>query len=367
MAEKLRISALGYYGFGNLGDEAVLAGILQSVRQVMGETDFTVLTGNEDSTRRLHPGIHTASRWKWREASDRLRGTDLFILGGGSLLQDATSVKSVIWYSLMSLIARRRAKRVIWWGQGIGPLNSGISRRFVSHIAGSADAITVRDPASAELLLNLGVKKNIEVVADPAFALKSPGDLTGIKESNFSANRGNACIIAPRLWKSDQLRHIIESRPDFWERLKTASDGSILFLPMHLPEDSHYIQELPGSTDLPLLNWGESGLSVQDTIAQVSQARCMIAMRLHALIFAAISGVPFLALSYDPKVNALAEASGQEDLLLPVELLNAEDLLLTVERMYRSLPERRERLLQFAQQQSEKAIRPAEIARDLFN
>lgn len=341
----MKISALGYYGFSNLGDEAVLAGIraaLATERRFDG-AEFLVLSNDPAETVRLHAGVSATDRWAWSGAWDALSGTDLFILGGGSLLQDATSVKSVLWYFLMASLARKRAKKVLWWGQGIGPLASPTSRKLVKILASRADALTVRDEKSAQLLKEIGARGSMDVVADPAFAL-TPSQTSG-------DDRGGT-VLAPRRWK--------DASPD-WS-LPARAPLPLVRLPMHLPGD----REALGGSAAGLYDWKERGASVTDVLGRIEAAELVVAMRLHALIFAARCATPFVAVSYDPKVDALAEAAGQTDALLPVSQLSRKSLADAVERVLDTASARRETLRGFAQTQSALALRPAKIASGLF-
>ncbi len=358
MSRKTRIACLGYYGFGNLGDEAVLAGIRQALSEKIRDSELLVLSNNPSETTRLHPGVQTVNRWQWREVAASLKHTDLFVFGGGSLLQDATSVKSVVWYALMVLLARRRAREVFWWGQGIGPLQSPVSRRLVRLIGNQADMLTVRDSGSAQLLRELGVRQEAEVVADPAFALKPAAERpeSGAKH----------CLFAPRPWKQDTLGQVIRKNAGFWGKFEAKVGAPTLILPMHLPGDAEYVAHLVSADHPMVADWNAANRSVVETLDLAARAHAVVAMRLHALIFAARCGVPFVALSYDPKVDALAAAAGQEDVGVSVELLTQETLFSAVERMMETASERRQKLKTFAAEQAALALRPAEIAADLL-
>jgi polysaccharide pyruvyl transferase CsaB len=333
----MKLAALGYYGFGNLGDEAVLAGIRTALAQSFPGSELLVLTSDAAATTALHPGVATASRWRWREALAALEGTDLFVFGGGSLLQDATSVRSVLWYSLMALLARRKARRVLWWGQGIGPLTSPLSRKLVRLTANQADGLTVRDAKSAQLLKEIGVRRSIEVVADPAFALDP-----------LPASHPTGALVALRHWPGVSP-----------ETLARAVPGASA-LPMHLPDD------LTAHGELPCFQWQREGASVQEVLGRVAVAECVVAMRLHALIFAARCATPFVALSYDPKVDALAQAAGQAELLLDATQATPESLRAALARLREDAPARRAQLHAFAQSERTRAHRPAQLALEWF-
>ena len=331
----MKIAALGYYGFGNLGDEAVLAGILAALRQqaVFAKAEILVLTNDPSATTALQGPLQTANRWRWKEALDALRGTDLFIFGGGSLLQDATSVRSVLWYALMAHFARRRSRRVLWWGQGIGPLQSPLSRRLVGLIGNQADAITVRDAKSAALLKEVGVHRSIEVVADPAFALDPQ-----------PASQPLGTLVALRAWPGVSPETLAASLP------------GAEAIPMHLPED------LTVHGPLKTYNWQRAGASVGEVLGRFAVAEVTVAMRLHALLFSARCATPFVALAYDPKVEALARAAGQADVLLDATTATPESLRQAINLVRQTAVARREQLHAFAQTQRVQARRPAELA-----
>ncbi len=339
----MKIAALGYYGFSNLGDEAVLAGIRAALKteRTFDSSEFLVLSNDPAETRRLHPGAKATDRWSWRGAWDSLSNTDLFILGGGSLLQDSTSARSVLWYFLMASLARKRSKKLLWWGQGIGPLSSPLSRKLTGVLARRADVLTVRDEQSATLLKEIGARGSIDVVADPAFALEP-----------ISPRKPVGTILALRNWPGASLDFAVPG----------VAPSPRLWVPMHLPDD----REILKNQEEGVLNWKESGASISETLGQFVASELVIAMRLHALIFAARCGVPFVALSYDPKVDALARAAGQEDALLNVQTVTTENLKTVVERVMQTAPERRAQLRAFASERQSAARIPARLGAELF-
>ena len=349
-----KIAALGYYGFGNLGDEAVLSGIRTALGKTLGATDFLALSACPQETTVMHT-VRSADRWRLRDLPAVLKGTDLFILGGGSLLQDATSAKSVLWYGVAALLARRACRRVLWWSQGIGPLRQPISRLMVAFAANQADALTVRDEKSGALLKEIGVRGSIETVADAAFALSAPTAFSALPES---------ALVALRPWKNDVLIRRMVGR-EFAGEITARTGGTVSAFPMHLPDDADFAARyFADASAVQQESWQFKTLA--QTLGVFSAARIVVAMRLHALIFAARCGVPFVAIAYDPKVESFAEKCGQQDTLISVESLNRENFAAALEKALQEEESRRAILREFAETQHRSALRPAEIAQTLL-
>src|SRR5947208_2546495 len=119
----MNILISGYYGFRNGGDEGVLAAILDHLEaRLPAATVYTVTSGDAEYTERLHGTEKRRVRAIPRQSPGPLlqaiRACDLFISGGGSLLQDATSLRNVVYYSTLIRLARMFEKPVMIYGQG---------------------------------------------------------------------------------------------------------------------------------------------------------------------------------------------------------------------------------------------------------
>ena len=173
----MRFLLSGYYGYDNAGDEAVLAAILAHISAQAPGSEFVATSGAPEVTTKLHAGADYGLRCVarddfaglWRE----IKQCDVFISGGGSLLQDVTSLRNIVYYTGLMRLAQLARKPVMVYAQGIGPLKRPLSQKL-TRIAlqhKNTRIIAVRDPDSKALLEKIGVRKNIEVTADPVWAL----------------------------------------------------------------------------------------------------------------------------------------------------------------------------------------------------
>jgi len=309
VARTKRILISGYYGFSNAGDEAVLSGIVSGLRRLGGEKlEITVLSASPEETSRMHR-VHSIPRTSWRHLREALRVADLVISGGGSLIQDATSLRSLLYYLLVIWLAQRYHQRVMVLGQGIGPLKRRVSRRLSEVVLNKVDLITVRDPDSAEFLKRIGVRKPIQVTADPAFLLdtKDASGLASLPEtwSGLFAS-SDVITLALREWSPRPLiaRAAIEG-------LKRLDIPARLFLvAMHAPPDVELAQQICKEVNGCVAQ--THMLSPRELIALVGASKMVVAMRLHALIFAGVCGIPMLGIAYDPKVRSFLDTVHQD-------------------------------------------------------
>jgi len=307
----------GYYGFGNAGDEAVLCSVMDALKSQDAQAHFTITSGDPNATEaryRNEYSIRAIARQNPRALVAAIRSCDIFISGGGSLLQDVTSLRNVVYYSGLMRLARLMRKPVVVYAQGIGPLNKQVSQRLARVAVQGARVITVRDDDSKTLLQRIGVTRKIEVVADPVWALQTSSNQ--VKPESLTWN------VALRSWPNVENEQAIEySKRTFAAICQAArqADVALRFLPMQPSEDAPLAETYRGAMSERDEIVGLSDLHPRDVMAHCGQGDVMIAMRLHALIFAAAQGVPCVAINYDPKVESLAK-------LIGAPLLNIEDL-----------------------------------------
>ena len=294
----------GYFGFANAGDEAVLAAMLADLRALRPDATFTATSGDVAQTRALH-NCQAVGRQSPREVMEAIKNCDVFLSGGGSLLQDVTSVRNVVYYTTMLRMARLAGRPTMMYAQGVGPLTSPVSRQLARLAFQSADVATVRDPDSALLLRTLGVTRAVEITADPVWGLAPTTPVERIEKR---------WVVALRSWPGQDegaVGRIIQAL-----RAAASEQGATLkFLAMQPGPDDEVTAGLVEENE----KLETRGKSPAEIVALAASGEVMIAMRLHALIFAASQGAPTVALSYDPKVAALAKLWGAPLLESPSE------------------------------------------------
>jgi polysaccharide pyruvyl transferase CsaB len=287
----------GYYGEHNLGDDALLQALLA---QLPFGSKVVVTAADQDEVRNRF-GVQTCNRRSFASTIKALAGCTRLIFGGGSLLQDSTSFKSLLFYAALILAARLQGKTVLLWGQGLGPLHRWPSRRLVGFLLANVQGASWRDPGSAALALSLGRRPTPPdlVGADPVW---------GLTRGNWRG-KGGPIILAWRptsLLKAPQWRILLEAVA----LLARQHHREVLWLPFHARQDRGLRQHLYEQGFLPKSLWQCSRELSPDrpehAMAEATMAGLVIAMRLHGLILAALSGAPCAALSYDPKVSAAA-------------------------------------------------------------
>lgn len=280
----IRVLLSGYYGFGNLGDEALLSGLITGL-EARGH-DVTVLSGAPHTTRALH-GVRAAHRV--RALVPALLQHDALVSGGGGLLQDKTSARSLRYYLGVLRLARRLGKRTVVYGQSVGPLSPAGGRAVARTL--HTLPVAVRDEASRTLLRGLGVSSAL--TADAALLLPRP---------DATPSAGAPVLLIPR--------------GGFPEATETLLGLALRLQQTGVPVAAMGVQADEDAPPLAALSARVPGLTrleaetPAEALAHVARSRSVVSVRLHGLVFAALAGRPFSALAYDPKVAAFMQETG---------------------------------------------------------
>lgn len=304
----------GFYGLGNTGDEAILEAIIDNLKDAYPNPSITVFSLNPEQTAKAH-GVNAVYRaWrrengaKWRA----LREADLLISGGGGLLQDTYPTKFLFgplpYYLLIVLLAKLSRTKVMFFSQGIGPVTSRWGK-FLMKLANLADFITVRDSYSKTYLETLGVKRPQTVVtADIVFAFQEKPD-DSCRASLELTGQEKVVAVSVRPWFGRQLQ---------FEQMAQVLDALIEqqgVTPVFVPMEGHHDWQAAEIVRSHMQHAAKSmmlgtAFTPNQYLNFIRGCEMTIGMRLHALIFSTIAGVPHIGFSYDKKVKSLLERSG---------------------------------------------------------
>lgn len=309
-----RIVISGYYGFGNLGDEAILATLVQ---QLKDRHELVVLSANPPATE-AEFGVRAIGRTDMTAIWQALTGASLLLSGGGGLMQDVTGGLSVPYYAGLMKLAQWRRVPTMVFGQGLGPLNMLASRMLVRAAFGRAQAVTVRDRASYDLARALGVRSDrLVLAADPVLCLQpAPAErIDAIAQAIGLSPDLPKIAVAVRPWYTWFERQFKVFNTALTQ-LSMESGAQLVLLPFQMPGDERITEELydclryrPEGHAAPVAML-QAPLTAPEMEGLIGRMDMVVGMRLHALIMAASSGVPSVGLVYDPKVAHLCNQWG---------------------------------------------------------
>ena len=288
MAKRFVLS--GYFGFKNFGDEAILSILVNKLQQ--DRHRLTIISSDPQYTKSKFKHVRSVYTFDFSDIIGFISKSDFLISGGGSLLQDSTSLKSLIYYLSIIFIALVFRKKVIIFSQGIGPINTGIGKFLARNILRHCDYISVRDIKSQKLLESWNISS--ELVCDPVFLTEIPN----------TQKDGSVAI---------QLRNFKTMTEDFIDRLalkvaKKFNGRTINIYPFQSTIDDEICHRFEKA--LKLLETDSeinvcADLTDSEIISGISKAEYLIAMRFHAIIIGIMSCTKTLGINYDVKVEKL--------------------------------------------------------------
>ncbi len=356
----------GYYGFSNSGDESILEAIISHLRGVCPNISITVLSNTPKETAAMY-GVNSVDRFDFFALRKLFSRTKLLISGGGSLIQDVTSTKSVLYYLTVIKMAKHYGAKVMLYANGIGPVNKAKNRKAVAKTLKGVDCITLREDSSlAELCAIMGGDTAATVTADPVFGMETCEDGTAEKALAHAGigKDDKFFVMSVREWNtmdSDAVHKLCEFSKAVYEKYGIKP----FIIPMQKTRDRQISMRIFEEINAPWSVYSD-GFSPGIMMGIIQRAEFVVGMRLHTLIYAAKAGVPTVALDYDPKVDAVMKYVGI-NFAQKVENIDAGVLLGYVDEILDRYGEITGQIKKKSEELSALARKNAEMAVELLN
>ncbi len=311
----------GYYGFRNSGDDALLKSIIDALKKYKESPNIVVLSANPKETAQIYR-VKAINRTNPFSVIKHIKQAGILISGGGTLMQDSTSTKSLWYYLAVISLALKHNRKVMLYANGIGPLNKEKNKIKAGKILNKVDLITLRDNQSLDVLKQIGVTKpKVIVTADPAILL-----------GGFSKKRGQEILKSENIPTDKALLGISVRR---WRELPQGFEDSIakicdyavekyglypVFLTMQTSKDLIISQSIMNKMKYRS-SIIKGSRSVSDILSVISCMNICIGMRLHLLIYATINAIPLIGLVYDPKISSFMDYTHQN---LKIDIKSAD-------------------------------------------
>lgn len=354
----------GYYGFKNIGDDAMLKAIIDNLKLYHEDIRIMVLSKNPLETRQIY-NVDSINRFNMLKIINVMRKSKLFLNGGGNLLQDNTSTRSLLYYLATIWLAKKIGMKTMIYANGIGPLNKKNNRKLTKKVVNQVDVITLREKLSHKEIQNLNIEKpEIFLTADPAVTIEAAADeeITQILIKETIDPNGEFIGFSVRKWENyENYQTVIAQVADY-----VCDNYGVkpLFIPMHYPNDLLIIDNIVAkmkNTAYIIRN----KYDVPEMLGIIGRTQLLIGMRLHALIFAASLNIPLVGLVYETKVEGFMKYINQPS-AGHVSSLEFEKMIETVDSVWNNRDTIKKELEETTKVLENKALKNAKIAIELI-
>lgn len=356
----------GYYGFKNSGDDALLMAIVNDLKRYKESPNIVVLSANPKETMRSYR-VKSISRLNIFSILKHMKRAGMLISGGGTLIQDATSTQSLIYYLMVINAAIKRGVKVMLYSNGIGPLNNSSNIKRARKVLDRTDLITLRDPAALKTLKEIGVNSpKMVVTADPVFGMDIADSQYGkklLRQFGVPSNAKHVMGVSVRRTRdTDQsFEHAIAKICDYAAEKYGCYP---VFIPMQTNKDEGISRSVMSKMKSKA-SIVDIRLGVYDMISAVASMDLCIGMRLHSLIYATSGQVPLIGLAYDPKIKSFMDYAGQE-MCLDVAEIDVKEACAMIDKCFAERSDINSRLYESYHDMKEKAMLNGRLAVELY-
>lgn len=335
----MKIGIVGNYGNDNNGDEAILLSIIRQLQKAFDveTSDITVFSNNPNQTAE-HYGVQSYPLYykngnaaktfikTYKENLEVVKTLDFVVIGGGGILMDLYKREAPLYGSYAMMAKNARVPYVVY-GCGAGPLNTSLGKWFIRYMAKHAQNISVRDPKSQQLLKQIGVKRDVHIIGDPAFSLEI--DRPGYSDAPKKVGVTAVPYYNASYWPTGNetlYNNYIDGMAKNLDRLIEEYNVDVTFFATKFPQDADVTKDIQAkmkhAENTSII---DENLKPQKILDLSATFDVLVGTRLHSLILATDAKTPIIGVSYHTKVNDFLQMAGLGDYSLPIDSLHDAD------------------------------------------
>ncbi|YCA43500.1 polysaccharide pyruvyl transferase family protein [Bacillus sp. JZ8] len=338
----MRVGIIGNYGHDNNGDEAILSGILTQLNTLgIRKGEIVIFSNNPSNTESRYnikavPLLHKKGNFilsvlhTVKQSFKIMKDLDLLIIGGGGLLMDMYKRDAPL-YSTLGLLGYYAKCRIVIYGVGAGPITTKAGKFFIKTLANKADSISVRDVKSKELLKAIGIRKEIDIIGDPAFAIEPVQ-----KRSKTNELKKVAVTAVPYFSKQywpqrddNKYEAYVKGMAQNLDELIEKKGATITFFSTKYPQDVEVTREIYDMmTYKQSVRLKDENLHPDEIVKLCAEQDLIIGTRLHSLILSVVASTPVLGVGYHHKVEHFLQALGKQEHFVEIGALQEKDTFL---------------------------------------